>query len=85
MRIRKGSSCPPSVSLRIIAMKFRLDRRAICVTSFDEETHTNRALRYWLTRPTTERLAAVEFLRRQVVGSGARLRRVLRVTTRPAR
>ena len=36
-------------------------------------------------RLSAERLAAVEFLRRQFVGSGARLRRVLRVTTRPAR
>ena len=37
---------------------------------------------YWLTRPPAERLAAVEFLRRQHARPGARLRRVLRVVER---
>ena len=66
-------------------VNFRLDRSVSTVTSFTEQALTNRALRYWLTRPVAERLAAVEFLRRQFIGSGTRLRRVLRVTARPPR
>ena len=41
-------------------------------------------LEYWLSRPTEERLGAVEFLRRQYYGrSAARLRRVVSVADRP--
>jgi hypothetical protein len=56
-------------------MEFTL-RRVLTRTSFDEEERRRPALRYWLERPARERIAAVEFLRRQVHGSGARLRRV---------
>jgi hypothetical protein len=35
-------------------------------------------LRYWLSRPPAERVAAVEYLRRQCDGARARLRRVYR-------
>jgi hypothetical protein len=41
-------------------------------------------LDYWLSRPTEERLSAVEFLRRQYYGRGAAgLRRVVSVLKRP--
>ncbi len=43
------------------------------------------ALRYWRSRPAAERVAAVEFLRRQWIGPGARLQRVLRTLERPPR
>lgn len=66
-------------------VEFRLDRTAFVVTTKDEDTRTHRALAYWLTRPADERVAAVEFLRRQFIGPGARLQRVLRVTSRPPR
>jgi len=59
-----------------------MDRRAFAVTTLDEDTRRNRSLAYWRTRPVAERLAAVEFLRRQFIGPGARLQRVLRVTSR---
>ncbi len=59
--------------------------RSIRVTSFAEEERTRPALRYWLSRPPEERVAAVEFLRRQVDGTGARLRRVHRVLECPWR
>ena len=62
-------------------MTFRL-QRTLGVTSFDEEASTKPALQHWLSRPPEERIAAVEFLRRQVHGTGARLRRVLRVVDR---
>ena len=42
-------------------------------------------LPYWLSRSREERLAAVEFLRRQWRGTGTRLQRVLLVTERPPR
>jgi hypothetical protein len=66
-------------------MTFRLDRTAINVTTFEDDAKSNRALAYWLGRPAAERVAAVEFLRRQWIGPGARLQRVLRVTERPSR
>jgi len=62
-------------------MEFRL-QRVVRLTSFDEERRDRPALRYWLSRPPEERLAAVEFLRRQFHGSGARLRRVCRLVDR---
>jgi hypothetical protein len=61
---------------------FRLDRRALTVTTFADEKRTNPALAYWRLRPPAERVAAVEFLRRQYIGPGARLRRVLRIVER---
>jgi hypothetical protein len=60
-------------------------QRVIRLTSWDEEEQTRPALHYWLSRPPAERIAAVEFLRRQVDGSGARLRRVHRVLDCPWR
>ncbi len=63
-------------------VEFRLDRRALTIATFAEEAKTNRPLAYWRSRPPAERVAAVEFLRRQHIGPGARLRRVLRVAER---
>lgn len=63
-------------------MEFRMDRRALSVTTFAEETRTNPSLTYWRSRPPAERVAAVEFLRRQFIEPGTRLRRVLCVTER---
>ena len=39
-------------------------------------------LEYWLSRPPEERIAAVEFLRRQWYGNTERLQRVVRVIKR---
>ena len=65
-------------------MEFTL-QRVIRMTSFEEERRERPALRYWLSRPPEERVAAVEFLRRQFHGPGARLRRVHRLVDRAAR
>lgn len=50
----------------------------------DAKKASGRAnLDYWLSRPTEERLSAVEFLRRQYYGRGAAgLRRVVSVSQR---
>lgn len=66
----------------IASVDFRLDRRVLTVTTFADEKRTNPALAYWRQRPPAERVAAVEFLRRQYIGPGARLRRVLRIVER---
>ena len=60
-------------------------QRVLKVTSFDEDEHDRPRLHYWLSRPPAERIAAVEFLRRQVDGGRARLRRVHRVLDCPWR
>lgn len=39
-------------------------------------------LKYWLSRPHEERVAAVDFLRKQHYGSSARLQRTARVIQR---
>lgn len=39
-------------------------------------------LRYWLSRPPEERIAAVEYLRRQYHASTSRLQKVARVVQR---
>ena len=64
------------------AVDFPMDRTAVKRTSFDEEERTRPSLVYWLSRPTAERIAAVEFLRQQFNGSRARLRRIYRIVDR---
>ena len=46
------------------------------------ESQAEQDLRYWLSRPAAERIAAVELLRRQHFGSTARLQRIVRVIER---
>lgn len=57
--------------------------RVVRLTSFADEERTRTTLRYWLSRPASERVAAVEHLRRQVDGSGDRLRRIYRLLDCP--
>jgi len=38
-------------------VEFRLDRRALTITTFAEDARTNRPLAYWRSRPPTERVA----------------------------
>jgi len=47
-----------------------------------EHDEIRQNLEYWLSRPAEERLAAVEFYRRQVYGTIPRLQRVARVIKR---
>ena len=45
-------------------------QRIVRLTSFAEEERLRPALRYWLSRPPSERVAAVEYLRRQIDDRG---------------
>ena len=60
-------------------------QRVVRLTSLAEEDRTRPALQYWLSRPPAERVAAVEYLRRQIDGARARIRRVYRVVDCPWR
>jgi hypothetical protein len=60
-------------------VEFRLDRRALAVTTFARHNQDNPDLAHWRRRPAAERVPAVEFLREQRIEPGTRLRRVLRV------
>jgi hypothetical protein len=86
MQHGRGLSTSQCVSstLEIHSMPSEL-KPVVRLTSFAEEEQTRPALRYWLSRPPAERIAAVEYLRRQIDGSRARLRRVYRVLDCPWR
>lgn len=63
---------------------FRLDRSKLDIGSLDEEPDD---LAYWLNQPAGERLAGIEFLRRQFYSYGEarrEFRRFLEITP-PAR
>ncbi|MCU0494723.1 MAG: hypothetical protein MUD01_24315 [Chloroflexaceae bacterium] len=63
---------------------YRLDRSAIAVVNLDEEPGDAQ---FWLTRSSTERLAALEFMRQTLYGynpTTTRLQRILTITQRPA-
>jgi hypothetical protein len=58
-----------------IVTKHRLQDRAA----------TQDDLAYWLSKTPEERVATVDYLRRQYYGNAARLQRVARVIQRPPR
>ena len=63
----------------------RLNRRSsrwVTLTAGDDDL---AAIDYWLTRPLSERFAAVEQLRREIPGTSARLQRVSRFVQRRRR
>jgi len=59
------------------------------VTRQNLKDHKQRSIRddlaYWLSKSPEERIAAVEYLRRQYYGSTARLQRVARVVQQTPR
>ena len=57
-------------------------RKTVQKHRLDKDFEIKQNLEYWLSRPPEERLAAVEFLRRQVYGDLPRLQRVVRVIKR---
>ncbi len=63
-------------------MEFRIQRVVTQPTRKEAES-SSAALKYWLSRPPEERVGAVEFLRRQVLGPDAKLLPVLRVVDCP--
>lgn len=56
-------------------------RKVVTKTSLDAHNEIQQNRQYWLSRPPAERLAAVEFYRRQVYGDNypQRLQRIIRI------
>ena len=50
-----------------------------------DSNNSQADLAYWLKKTPEERVAAVDYLRRQAYGTTARLQRVARVIQRPSR
>ena len=50
-----------------------------------ERTATQNDLAYWLSKTPAERVATVDYLRRQYYGNATRLQRVARVVQRASR
>jgi hypothetical protein len=53
--------------------------KVVKILTLDNNTNTLDDVQYWLSKSPEERIAAVEYLRRQFHGSSARLQRVARV------
>jgi hypothetical protein len=62
-----------------------LIQKTVAKRTFNHYSPEQEDLTFWLSRPPEERLAAVEYLRRQHYGSTTRLQRVARVIQRPPR
>jgi hypothetical protein len=54
-------------------------RKTVQKYDLDNFSEIKQNVGYWLSRPPEERLAAVDFLRRQYYGDSHRLQRVVRV------
>jgi hypothetical protein len=57
-------------------------KKVVTIKNLDEKNDSLDDLKYWLSKSPGERIAAVEFLRRQFHGGSARLQRVARVIQR---
>jgi len=57
-------------------------KRVIKKYRLSEHNQAAEDLAYWLSRPPEERVAAVDFLRKQVYGDSARLQKVVRIIKR---
>lgn len=49
----------------------------------DGYSEIRQNLQYWLSKTPQERLAAIDYLRRQLYGDSERLQRIARVVKRP--
>jgi len=59
-----------------------MNKKAVSIHRLDPFSEIKQNLEYWLSRPSDERIEAVEILRRQVYGNTERLQRVARVIQR---
>ena len=57
-------------------------KKVVAIKDLKDKSLQMQDLLYWLNRPVEERIAAVEYLRRQYDGSAARLQRIVRVIER---
>lgn len=60
-------------------------QKTVTKRSMRDSSSTKEDLAYWLRKTPAERVASVDYLRRQYYGSTARLQRVARVIQRPPR
>lgn len=60
-------------------------KKVVKIANLNHRELISDDLKYWLSKPPEERVAAVEFLRRQYHGSTERLQRVARIIQRPSR
>lgn len=58
-------------------------RKTVNKHRLDKSSEIKQNLRYWLSRPPEERLAAVDSLRVQLYGDKIRLKKVVRVIQLP--
>ena len=54
-------------------------KKVVTIKNLDDKNLIFEDLKYWLSKSPKERIAAVEYLRRQFHGDTARLQRVARV------
>ena len=54
-------------------------KKVVTIKNLDDKNLILEDLKYWLSKSPKERIAAVEYLRRQFHGDTARLQRVARV------
>ena len=57
-------------------------KKVFTIKNLDDKNLILEDLKYWLSKSPKERIAAVEYLRRQFHGDTARLQRVARVIQR---
>jgi hypothetical protein len=57
-------------------------KKVVKKTDIDKNDSIKEDLKYWLEKDPSERILAVEFLRRQLHGNSERLQRVARVIQR---
>ncbi len=60
-------------------------KKVVKISNLNDKELISDDLKYWLSKSPEERVAAVEFLRRQYHGSTERLQRVARIIQRPSR
>ena len=70
---------------REIVEVVKMIQKIVKIRDLDDRASIKDDLAYWLSRNPEERLAAVEYMRRQYHGNTARLQRSARVIQRPQR
>jgi hypothetical protein len=60
-------------------------RKIVKVRDLKDDSSIKEDLLYWLSKPPEERVATVDYLRRQYHGSTPRLQRSIKVIQRPQR
>ncbi len=57
-------------------------KKVVKIRNMDDKSQISDDLKFWLNKSSRERIAAVEYLRRQFHGGTTRLQRVARVMQR---